>query len=633
MISNKIIEKEFLMELVYLWVEKYKNIKKQGFNFSPRFRCDYKDGTLTIHENKDYVSIFPENINITAIVGENGSGKSSIVTEIINKIIFNKKIEYQRNAPLICFLNDKKDEIYIYSDLIKNISKVVSKFNFKITHLDNENIPSEIDNEYKSPENTSMMKISKKFKEEYYRSFFYLYNNSLEKDSNYHHIYEYNKELLFYSEINKSANMINIQKEMDKTLSYLITLLYNQDRIPKEIKNFYLPTKLFLDREILVSYFKGKYEEEELKYHTLLKNDYNKKDIVKLETMLYLRYFIKLFDVLHQEDMKEEIEELFENTNILESYNEIYTILESMANKYIENIQDIKEQIRDDDNKNNDSTIKDLNELERIFQFIVDIDEFVSLIKKSNNNSDPDYEMNLELLREEEAIKLKQLPSYLKVNFANKNGRYFDEISSGEYNLLKLLLSIENIIHLRKDKTGSLYILLDEIENTFHPDWQKRILSWLIEFVKHYSMQINIIVATHSPFLLSDIPKQNIIFLEKDEKTGNCINATNKVDINPFGANIHTLLSHGFFMKDGLMGEFAKEKINQVYNFIVQKDTNFIKTKEEAQNIINLIGEPMLRKELQFLYDEKFEVDEIDKQIREYEEAIEKLKSKKKKND
>lgn len=38
----------------------------------------------------------------------------------------------------------------------------------------------------------------------------------------------------------------------------------------------------------------------------------------------------------------------------------------------------------------------------------------------------------------------------------------------------------------------------------------------------------------------------------------------------------------------------CKEKINQVYNFIVQRDRNFIKTKEEAQNIINLIGEPML---------------------------------------
>jgi len=31
------------LELVYLWVEDYKNIHKQGFNFSPRFNCEFKD--------------------------------------------------------------------------------------------------------------------------------------------------------------------------------------------------------------------------------------------------------------------------------------------------------------------------------------------------------------------------------------------------------------------------------------------------------------------------------------------------------------------------------------------------------------------------------------------------------------
>ena len=56
------------MELVYLWVEEYKNIKNQGFNFSPRFTCEYNEITkkLTIEEKKDYVSIFPENINISS---------------------------------------------------------------------------------------------------------------------------------------------------------------------------------------------------------------------------------------------------------------------------------------------------------------------------------------------------------------------------------------------------------------------------------------------------------------------------------------------------------------------------------------------------------------------------------------
>ncbi len=68
------------MELVYLWVENYKNIHKQGFNFSPRFYCEYneEENELTIKENENYIDIFPENINITAIVGKNGSGKSNL---------------------------------------------------------------------------------------------------------------------------------------------------------------------------------------------------------------------------------------------------------------------------------------------------------------------------------------------------------------------------------------------------------------------------------------------------------------------------------------------------------------------------------------------------------------------------
>ena len=85
------------MELVYLWVEDYKNIYQQGFNFSPRFKCDYNETTneLTIDENKEYVNIFPENINVTAIIGENGSGKSSLFEVLTflfyQGVIFNKK--------------------------------------------------------------------------------------------------------------------------------------------------------------------------------------------------------------------------------------------------------------------------------------------------------------------------------------------------------------------------------------------------------------------------------------------------------------------------------------------------------------------------------------------------------------
>ena len=96
------------MELVYLWVEDYKNIKKQGFNFSPRFRCEFNEekNELTINENKDYISIFPDNINITAIVGENGSGKSSILDLLLNRYLNKNKL----------FLSTIKTKNYIFQE-------------------------------------------------------------------------------------------------------------------------------------------------------------------------------------------------------------------------------------------------------------------------------------------------------------------------------------------------------------------------------------------------------------------------------------------------------------------------------------------------------------------------------------
>jgi len=45
------------MELIFLWVEKYKNIENQGFNFSPRFECKYENNRLTICDKKEIIPI------------------------------------------------------------------------------------------------------------------------------------------------------------------------------------------------------------------------------------------------------------------------------------------------------------------------------------------------------------------------------------------------------------------------------------------------------------------------------------------------------------------------------------------------------------------------------------------------
>ena len=76
-------------------------------------------------------------------------------------------------------------------------------------------------------------------------------------------------------------------------------------------------------------------------------------------------------------------------------------------------------------------------------------------------------------------------------------------------------------------------------------------------------------------------------------------------DFNTFGANIHTLLSHGFFMKDGLMGEFAKEKIQSVIKYhedidkkeIIEADKIEYKTNKQKEfwQIQSIIGDDYLK--------------------------------------
>ena len=100
------------MELVYLWVDSYKNIKNQGFNFSPRFECEFDGKNLTINENKDYVSIFPDNINVTAIVGENGTGKSRILKQIFENVN-EHNISDDRDNPFIQCYFDKDNKKFI----------------------------------------------------------------------------------------------------------------------------------------------------------------------------------------------------------------------------------------------------------------------------------------------------------------------------------------------------------------------------------------------------------------------------------------------------------------------------------------------------------------------------------------
>ena len=121
------------MELIYLWIESYKNIKNQGFNFSPSHFFEMKlqdngnykliDNLSNIKKNRtnNKLDFFGKNIsNITAIIGKNGSGKSNLLLNIFDNFQSND-IKYSlRNTDVIAIIKDnEKLEIY-YNDESKN---------------------------------------------------------------------------------------------------------------------------------------------------------------------------------------------------------------------------------------------------------------------------------------------------------------------------------------------------------------------------------------------------------------------------------------------------------------------------------------------------------------------------------
>ncbi|WP_253262818.1 hypothetical protein [Bacillus cereus] len=75
-------------------------------------------------------------------------------------------------------------------------------------------------------------------------------------------------------------------------------------------------------------------------------------------------------------------------------------------------------------------------------------------------------------------------------------------------------------------------------------------------------------MTSNSPFIVSDLPKHNSVFIGENAGGNDIIDAlVNKKQT--FAANIHTLLLDSFFIDGELIGDLAKEKINLPENHIV----------------------------------------------------------------
>ena len=182
-------------------------------------------------------------------------------------------------------------------------------------------------------------------------------------------------------------------------------------------------------------------------------------------------------------------------------------------------------------------------------------------------------------------------------------------MSSGEFAILNLLSIINQSNSIHNKDEDYLILFIDEGDLYLHPQWQKQFLFILIRALEELISfeKVELIITSHSPFVVSDIPNENILFLHTENEQQYIIE-------NTFAANINELLSTKFFIRDGLLGRYAQEKINDFYKEISSSkfDSNKI---DDYRKFIELIGEPLVKVKLTELLNEAISKNQTLKEI------------------
>ena len=185
-----------------------------------------------------------------------------------------------------------------------------------------------------------------------------------------------------------------------------------------------------------------------------------------------------------------------------------------------------------------------------------------------------------------------------------------EQMSAGErqylYTFCTYIYHVLNLLSIQEShrvRYRNINLILDEVEICFHPEFQRRFVYELLGYIKRLFMNrnasFNILIATHSPFILSDIPQSNILYLED----GKMVMPENIK--NPFAANICDILYQSFFLKQGFVGEFARNKIKRMIERLLPGGYFLEKNEAEYHLLMELIGDPFLKMQLQQLYEDR----------------------------
>ncbi len=149
-------------------------------------------------------------------------------------------------------------------------------------------------------------------------------------------------------------------------------------------------------------------------------------------------------------------------------------------------------------------------------------------------------------------------------------------LSDGEHQLLHTL----GLCILFKD-TNSLF-LLDEPETHFNPQWRANFISRLRQSFSGSQNQ-EMLITTHTPFLISDSEPEKVLVFEKNEQNVSVSNP----EYNTLGASINQI-TMATFDKRETIGGLAQSLLN---DFKVKSEKQDVDKKQLVKDINNKLGD------------------------------------------
>jgi predicted ATPase len=580
-------------------------------------------------------------INISAIVGMNGSGKSTILELLyaLCYVIASKKGMISNSDDLSKLIGKKNvdqnklllkiDEVEkVYEDLkIELIYEIDDQFleikftNNKIQHR----IISDFDeypfkNGIYEPDDS----FKRKFTQIYDDLFFYtisinysLYGLNTENHSNWlfdlFHKNDGYQTPLVINPFRKKGN-IDVNTEYHLAQSRLLSNLIDDTFTVKSIVNdkvidsilFVLDYEKFntlgvLNIDNVIKQFREEYGMSDSVFIMNIYNSLYREKELKLKNLNFEK--INNFEIL----AKYVYRKVFKIAMQYEEYNEHFEIPKD--NKPIPKIRSFfKQLLKLQDDRSHitlklrqilntlrfnileeDSTYKweieadtYMKETGKIKKYYFDIktDDFIERIK-SINKKYPQIAIN-------ELIPAACFIPNLKIknNISQDSISNFESLSSGEqqfvHSIQSILYHISNINSVfkttnEKIKYKNLNLVLDEIELYYHPEFQRIFIFELLKGIRNLK--------------IDNIKGINILFSTHSPFILSDIPHQNTLRLKEgkpysfqnldktFGANIHDLLDNDFFLEEGFMGEWAKIKIQNLIEYLDGNEGSIILDK------------------------------------------------------